>query len=200
MGTTQPRGGFFGKFHRSTGKLNPPYIYLAYNEMWTEMFKELDNCRAGVDDFNQFGFTALHCAAKHGAVGVIDELVRRGASIDAINGKIYVRIPATHTAPITPNHSLAFPLTPSHRSIHRCMLRWGASRLTQPNASYTTAPASRRRTRCACVPPYRADLHKFIYIAHSALHLTAGRVGANSTRTRTHRAQYVADGSATVPP
>lgn len=160
MDTVQPRGGFFGKFHRSTGKLNPPYIYLAYNEMWTEMFKELENCRAGVDDFNQFGFTALHCAAKHGAVDVIDELVRRGASIDAINGKIYVRIPATHTAthtaPITPkslpNHSPLAPSLPltfspeqtAHRSIHRCTMRRETTISRRPSYSFNTAPNSAR--------------------------------------------------------
>lgn len=59
------------------------FLGLAQCEKWAEVYEMIDHGQAGVDDYNRGGVTALHLAAHHGTVAAIDELVQRGANIDA---------------------------------------------------------------------------------------------------------------------
>jgi ankyrin repeat protein len=52
----------------------------------------------------QDGITALHWAASHGAVDVIDELVRRGANVNAMSDAVRSHLPLARQPGNAPRH------------------------------------------------------------------------------------------------
>ena len=100
---------------------------------------------------SQHGETALHWAAEHGAVDAIDELVRRGANVDAMSGTVSCN--STILNP-TPTHSYRAHTPCAHRDSPRCTWRRRTNGSTRSSDWCTTVPASGRRTGSAC-PAWR---------------------------------------------